>query len=215
MNEPLCHCLEQGIGQLLPQAGAELVERHLRYLELLRRWNRRFNLTAVRAPADMVVRHLLDSLAVHPYVKNNRLLDMGSGGGLPGIPLALADPERNVVLLDSNGKKTRFLRQAVLELALTNVTVLEARAEALRPTERFDTVIARAFADLPTLWRMARPCLKPQGRVLAMKGCEPSAELQRLADEDVSWRCHRLEVPGLAAERCVIVLEPPAASWIM
>lgn len=215
MNEPIGQCLEQGIAQLLPQAGAELAERLMRYLELLQRWNRRFNLTAVRTPNDMVIRHVLDSLAVHPYVKNDRLLDVGSGAGLPGIPLALAEPERTVVLLDSNGKKARFLRQVVFELALSNVTVLQARAEAFSATERFDTVIARAFADLSTLLRIARPYLKPQGRVLAMKGREPSAELQCLAGEDVSWQCHRLEVPGLAAERCLIVLEPPAASWIM
>ena len=215
MNEPFSECLEQGIAQLVPQAGVELTERLVRYLELLQRWNRRFNLTAVRAPNDMVIRHVLDSLAVHPYVKNGRLLDVGSGAGLPGIPLALAEPERTVVLLDSNGKKIRFLRQVVLELTLSNVTVLQARAEAFSPTEGFDTVIARAFADLSTLLRIARPYLKPQGRVLAMKGREPSAELQRLADEDVSWQCHRLDVPGLAAARCLVVLEPPAASWIM
>ena len=189
--------------------------RQLDYLELLQRWNRISNLTAIRAPADMVVRHLLDSLAVHPYVRGGRLLDVGSGAGLPGIPLALADPARTVVLVDSNGKKARFLRQAVLELALANVAVVHARAEEFRPSAPFDTVIARAFADLPALVRIARPLLAPAGRVLAMKGREPTAELQRLAAEGVAWRCHRLDVPGLAAERHVIILEPPAADSIM
>lgn len=214
-NGPIRQCLARGIVQLLPQAGADLVERQLRYLELLQHWNRTFNLTAVRAPLDMVIRHVLDSLTVHPYVRGERVLDVGSGAGLPGIPLALASPERSVVLLDSNGKKIRFLRQAVAELALPNVTVVQDRAERFRPARPFDTVIARAFADLPALLRIARPLLAPAGRVLAMKGREPGAELLRLAGEDVAWWCHRLEVPGLAAERCLIVLEPspPPASW--
>ncbi len=210
-------CLAQGIAQILPQVGTELIDWQLRYLELLQRWNRIFNLTAIRAPLDMVVRHVLDSLTVHPYVRGERVLDVGSGAGLPGIPLALASPERSVVLLDSNGKKIRFLRQAVVELALPNVSVVQARAERFRPARPFDTVIARAFADLPTLLRIARPLLAPAGRVLAMKGREPGAELLRLAsDEDVVWRCHRLAVPGLAAERCLVVLEPSrTANWSM
>ncbi|WP_232210446.1 16S rRNA (guanine(527)-N(7))-methyltransferase RsmG [Nitrococcus mobilis] len=213
-NRPVRQCLERGIVQILPQAGADLVERHLRYIELLQRWNRTFNLTAIRAPLDMVVRHVLDSLTVHPYVRGDRVLDVGSGAGLPGIPLALASPEHSVVLLDSNGKKIRFLRQVVFELALTNVTVVQARAERFRPALPFDTVIARAFADLPALLRIAWPLLAPAGRVLAMKGREPGAELRRLAGDEVAWRCHRLKVPNLAAERCLIVLEPPAtANW--
>jgi 16S rRNA (guanine527-N7)-methyltransferase len=214
MNGSIRQCLEQGLAQLLPQAPAGLVERQLTYLELLQRWNRTFNLTAIRAPADMVVRHLLDSLAVHPYVRGGRLLDIGSGAGLPGIPLALANPMRTVVLIDSNGKKARFLRQAALELALANVTVVQARAEDFRPATPFDAVIARAFADLSALLRIARPLLTSAGQVLAMKGREPTDELRCLSGEGVSWRCHRLAVPGLAAERHVIVFEPPAANRI-
>lgn len=215
MNGRIRQRLEAGLSQLLPQVRTDLVERQLSYLKLLARWNRTFNLTAIRAPADMVTHHLLDSLAVHPYVRGGRLLDVGSGAGLPGIPLALADPMRTVVLIDSNGKKVRFLRQAVLELALTNVTVIQARAEEFRPEAPFDAIIARAFADLPALFRIARPLLAPTGRVLAMKGREPTDELQRLAGEGASWRSHRLDVPGLAAERRVIVLKPSAANWIM
>ncbi|MDN5848758.1 MAG: 16S rRNA (guanine(527)-N(7))-methyltransferase RsmG [Nitrococcus sp.] len=211
MNGHIRQRLEQGLVQLLPQAGVDLIERQLEYLELLERWNRVFNLTAVRAGADMVARHLLDSLAVHPYVRGARLLDIGSGGGLPGIPLALANPQRMVVLLDSNGKKVRFLRQAVLELGLANVTVVQARAEEFRPAVLFDTVIARAFADLLGLLRIARPLLAVGGRVLAMKAREPTNELQRLAGEGVSWRCQRLDVPGLTAQRHVIVIEPSVA----
>lgn len=213
MSGSIRQCLEQGLSQMLPpQTQADLVERQLAYLDLLQRWNRTFNLTAIRVPADMVVRHLLDSLAVHPYVKGGRLLDVGSGAGLPGIPLALADPTRTVVLIDSNGKKARFLRQVVLELALANVTVVQARAENFRPATPFDAIIARAFADLPALWRIAQPLLAPEGQVLAMKGREPTGELQRLSGEGVSWQCHRLDVPGLAAERRVIILEPAAAN---
>lgn len=214
MNGTIRQRLEQGLAKLLPQAGADLVKRQLDYLELLQRWNRAFNLTAVRAPADMVARHLLDSLAVHPYIRGARLLDVGSGGGLPGIPLALAKPQQTVVLLDSNGKKARFLRQAVLELGLVNVTVVQARAEEFRPAMLFDTVIARAFGDLLGLLRIARPLLAAGGRVLAMKAREPALELQLLGGEGVSWRCHRLDVPGLTAERRVIVIEPPVVGVI-
>ncbi|MDN5869275.1 MAG: 16S rRNA (guanine(527)-N(7))-methyltransferase RsmG [Nitrococcus sp.] len=211
MNGDIRRRLEQGLVPLLPQAGADFIERQLHYIELLERWNRAFNLTAVRAPGDMVTCHILDSLAVHPYVRGARLLDIGSGGGLPGIPLALASPKRTVVLLDSNGKKVRFLRQVVLELELANVTVVQARAEKFRPAVHFDTVIARAFGDLLALLWIARPLLAAGGRVLAMKAREPTHELQRLAGEGVSWRCQPLDVPGLAAQRRVIVIEPCVA----
>lgn len=215
MNGSVRQRLEQGLAGLLPQARADLVERQLSYLELLQRWNRNFNLTAIRAPADMVTRHLLDSLAVYPYVENGRLLDVGSGAGLPGIPLALADPKQSVVLIDSNGKKARFLRQAVLELALTNVTVVQARAEEFRPETPFNTVIARGFGDLLELFRIARPLLAPWGQVVAMKGRQPATELQCLESGGIAYWCHRLDVPGLAAERRVIILEPPTVSRIV
>lgn len=203
--------LQQGVAQLLSPARMDLVEALLAYLKLLQRWNRIDNLTAIREPAEMVRRHLLDSLAVHPYVEGSRLLDVGSGAGLPGIPLALAEPWRTVVLLDSNAKKARFLRQVVIELALPQVTVVQARIEDYRSPERFDTIIARAFAQLPAFYHHARPLLAPAGRVLAMKGREPASELQSLAGEGVAWESHRLAVPGLDAERRVIILEPPAA----
>lgn len=174
------------------------------YLTLLGKWNRAYNLSAIRDPAEMVTLHLLDSLVVLPFVPAGRLLDVGSGAGLPGIPLALARPELAVTLLDSNGKKTRFLRQAVLELGLANVEVAECRAEAFRPAAPFDTIVSRAFAELGLFLRLTRPLLAPGGRWLAMKGRLDENELAEISTEGVKLHSHRLRVPGLAAERHLI-----------
>jgi 16S rRNA (guanine527-N7)-methyltransferase len=195
--------LQAGLATLdLPQA--ELAERLLAYLELLAKWNRAFNLTAVREPAEMLSRHLLDSLAILPWLRGGRLLDVGTGPGLPGIPLALARPELQVVLLDSNGKKTRFLRQVRLELGLDNVEVVEARVEAYAADAPFDIITSRAFAQLRDFVALTRPLLAPGGRWLAMKGRLDENELTALADEHVKLEIHRLVVPGLDAERHLI-----------
>ncbi|WP_407353178.1 16S rRNA (guanine(527)-N(7))-methyltransferase RsmG [Luteimonas sp. R10] len=179
----------------------------LAYLGLLLRWNRAYNLTAIRDPGQMVVRHLLDSLAMHPYVAAaGTLADLGTGPGLPGIPLAIAHPALQVALVESNGKKARFLREAVRALQLDNARVLESRAEAVDAPGTFDAITARALASLPGILAVGGHLLAPAGRLLAMKGAPPDAEIAALPP---GWRLealHRLVVPGLAAERHLAVV---------
>lgn len=177
-------------------------QRLIGFLTLLLRWNRTYNLTAVRDPEVAVTRHLLDSLAVLPYLTGSPVLDLGSGAGLPGIPLAIAVPSHRFVLLDGNGKKIRFVRQAALELGLSGVEAVQARMESYRPQQKFATIISRAVAELETLWRAAEPLLATPGRVLLMKGRRPEAELAALSAPNP--QCHRLSVPGLEAERHLI-----------
>ena len=195
--------LQAGLAELnIEQAG--LADRLLDYLALLVKWNRAFNLTAVRDPEQMLYRHLLDSLAILPWVQGARLLDVGSGAGLPGIPLALARPQLQVVLLDSNGKKARFLRQAKLELDLGNVEVAETRVEAYGAEPRFDSIVSRAFASLGDLVRLTEPLLAPTGRWLAMKGRLDENELAEVHKKRYQLHCHRLTVPGLDALRHLV-----------
>lgn len=199
--------LKAGIAALglgLPE-GAEA--KLLAYLALLDKWNRVYNLTAVRDPARMVSHHLLDSLAVVPYFEGASVLDVGSGGGLPGIPLAIARPELQVTLIDSIAKKTAFLLQAKAELGLANLQVVTGRVEDFRPASGFDVVTSRAFSDLKELVVLTRHLLAPGGRWLAMKGLYPNEEIAVLpADVKVSAD-HALVVPGLEASRHLIVLE--------
>ena len=176
----------------------------LAYVGLLERWNATYNLSAVRDPIEMVTRHLLDSLAIVPDVSGATLADLGSGAGLPGIPLAIVAPERAVSVMDSNGKKTRFLRAAVRELGLRNVSVVEKRVEAAEG--RFDCITARAFATLADMLGWGGRLLAADGVWLALKGRFPQDELAVLPDGFRVDRIRTLAVPGLAAERHVVVI---------
>ncbi len=183
----------------------------LRYAMLLRRWNRVYNLTAVDDPGAIVTRHLLDALAVLPWVPEGRLLDVGSGAGLPGLPLALARPELDVTLLDASGKRARFLRQAVIELGLANAHPLQARAEAHRPQRRYDAVITRAFANISDMLSACRHLVADAGVILAMKGQRPDEELAALPPDIVLRDVVPLAVPGLDAARHLVRLVPATA----
>ena len=202
--EALRPALERALQSLGLPSDAALQERLLGYLALLQRWNATYNLTAVRDPVQMVTRHLLDSLTVAPYVEGATLADLGTGPGLPGIPLAIAAPQRQVTLVDSNGKKVRFLREAVRALHLANARAVEARVEALEG--QYDCITARAFARLAEMLAWGGHLLAPQGRWLALKGRYPDDELAELPAPFRLEAVHALRVPGLDAERHLVVL---------
>ena len=192
------------LGVALPPGGEQ---RLLEFVELLQRWNQAYNLTAVRDPAEMLTKHILDSLAVLPHVRRGPVQDVGAGAGLPGIPLAIALPDTRFVLLDSNGKKTRFMVQAKAALKLHNVEVVQARAEGYRPPVPFATVLSRAFASLGEFITLAGAGCAPGGCLLAMKGANPEQELAEIPAGYRVLGVHPLQVPGLGAERCVVEIE--------
>ncbi|MEO6264963.1 MAG: 16S rRNA (guanine(527)-N(7))-methyltransferase RsmG [Luteimonas sp.] len=203
-SDALRHELDAGLAALAldPALATPL----LAYLALLDRWNRTYNLTAIRDPRAMVGKHLLDSLAMHPFVASGTLADLGSGAGFPGIPLALAQPGLRITLVESNGKKARFLREAVRTLQLGNARVAEARIEALDEPGAYDAITARALATLPLIVALGGHLLKPGGRLLAMKGARPDAEIAALPPGWQVASVHPLTVPGLAAERHLVVV---------
>jgi 16S rRNA (guanine527-N7)-methyltransferase len=203
----LSAALAEGVKQLGLTASLEVQARLLDYVRLLQKWNRVYNLTAVRDPAEMVTRHLLDSLAVLPHVQGPRILDVGSGAGLPGIPLALMAPDWQFTLLDSNSKKTRFVRQAVGELGLENAEAVHDRVESFQPAAGFDTVVSRAFATIADFVHQAGHCCAPGGVILAMKGQLPEAELAQVPEGYAVAGVYRLAVPGLQEDRHVVCLQ--------
>ncbi len=199
--EQLAAGLEAMEADLSPRSRLLLLD----YLALLFKWNRAYNLTAVRDPAVAVSRQLLDSLSILPLVAGERVLDVGSGAGLPGLPLAVARPEWRVTLLDSNAKKVRFLRQAKLQLGLDNLEVAQARAEGYRPGEPFDTITSRAFAPLARMVAVTGHLLVPGGRWLAMKGRVPEDELEELPSE-LAAEVVPLQVPGEQGQRHAVIV---------
>lgn len=180
----------------------------IEYLKHLESWSGTYNLTAVRQPEAMVVRHLLDSLAAAPYLHGDSFADVGSGAGLPGIPLALARPNKRAVLVESNGKKAAFMRHAVRTLGLGTVEVVQSRSEAYAPGSRFGTVICRAFASATQTLYLAGHLCAPGGRIVLLKGRDPADELTALPDGFLVREVTALTVPGLDAERHIAVLEP-------
>ena len=178
----------------------------MEYVTELMNWNRIYNLTSVRKPTDIIPRHILDSLSILPHLHGRRILDIGTGAGLPGIPLAIACPAREFVLLDSSSKKLRFVQQTLGILRLENVTLENARVEEFRPEVLFDTIICRAFSDLPDFYRHAARLCSPGGRLLAMKGVYPMTEIECLEDKTVLDDVISLKVPGLDAERHLAIM---------
>lgn len=185
----------------LPNDGVR-IERLLKFLDLLGKWGKAYNLTAIRDATAAVDLHLLDSLAICPHLPGGRILDVGTGAGLPGLPLAIMDEQRQFVLLDSSAKKIRFVQQVILELGLTNAEARLARIEDCSDPGGFDAVLARAFASLNDIYRLTRRLLAPGGRILAMKGRVPLEEIQALGTAEVL--VHALAIPGLAVERHLI-----------
>ena len=173
----------------------------IKYVDLLNKWNKTYNLTAVRKPEQMVTRHLLDSLSICPYLRGNHILDVGTGAGLPGIPLAIVFPERQFTLLDSNNKKTRFVVQAAAELELSNVDVVQSRVEEFELDVLFDTIISRAYSAIGDMVRQTSHLLAVDGVFLAMKGANPVAEIDGLPSGYTVKESYVIKVPGLEEER--------------
>jgi len=199
--------LEKGVAELGLALGRDGRNKLLQYLALLQKWNQVYNLTAIRGVEKMISGHLLDCLAVIPYVTGTRVLDVGTGAGFPGIPVAVARPDIRVALLDSNHKKSAFLRQAVADLQLKNAAVICERVEAWHAGEKFDCIISRAFAEIAEFIALTRHLLAPGGVFAAMKGVYPFEEIERLPPDFRLRQVHAFAVPGLEAERHLVLIE--------
>lgn len=200
--------LADGIDRLGVRAGSDVQAQLIAYLKELVAWNATYNLTAVRDPLEMVTRHLLDSLVVLDFVTGKRVVDVGSGPGLPGLVLAIARPGLDVTLVEANGKKAAFLRHVRRRFKLANVEVVQERVEAFRPDQRYDCVICRAFAAADECARLAGHLVAAGGRFLLMKGRDPAAELVNLPPDFRHVDTVALDVPGLDAQRHLAILEP-------
>jgi len=201
--------LRERAQQLGVALDADMAERLLRLLDELRLWNRAYNLTAIEEREAMVVTHLLDSLAAHVDLAGERIADVGTGAGFPGLPLAITNPQRQFTLIDATAKKVRFVAHAARTLGLDNVQAVQARAEAMHPEQPFDTILARAVAPLAGLAQLAQPLARPGTRLLAYKGRRPDAELASLP---AGWQLagvRAVQIPGLDAERCLVTLVLP------
>lgn len=205
-EEKLKNRLAEGVVELGLKVSLVDQQRLLTFLQLLVKWNRTYNLTAVRDPEEMVVLHLLDSLSIDKYLEGGDVLDVGSGAGLPGIPLAIIHPEIQFTLLDSNGKKTRFIKQAAMELGLSNVVALNVRVESCEPKKPFSTVMSRAFAELGDMVEKTRHLCVSGGRILAMKGVSPEQEVVGFSQHYEIEGVFPVSVPGLDAARHVVCL---------
>lgn len=203
----LARILEAGVGRLELDLPLETQQKLLAYLELLQKWNRVYNLTALRQPEQMVSHHLLDSLAALPHLRGGHWLDVGCGAGIPGLVLAIARPQWQFTLLDSNSKKTGFVQQAAIDLKLDNVAVVCARVESWQTGEKFDGIISRAFTNIADFTSATRHLLASQGRWVAMKGEPSQEELQQLSAGTEIERVIPLKVPELDAARCLVVLK--------
>ena len=195
--------LRQGLTSLKIESTDVQIKQWIDYLGLLRRWNKVYNLTSVDEAEAMLTTHCLDSLSVATFITGKRIADIGSGGGLPGIPLAILFPEKKFTLIDAVAKKTRFQRQVTTELKLDNVEATHARAEQFNPDRPFDQIISRAFSSLKDFVSLTQPLLAPEGKWLAMKGRIPKQELAAL-DKNFAYTVYPLTVPGLDAERHLI-----------
>jgi 16S rRNA (guanine527-N7)-methyltransferase len=198
--------LVSGIASLNLKVTDQQVDQLLNFIKLIEKWNKAYNLTAIRDRDEMARLHILDSLAIVPHIEGKRIIDIGTGAGLPGIPLAICLPEDGFTLLDSNAKKTRFVQQVVLELKLKNVEVLHSRVENYHPEQTYDAVLTRAFASLPDIVKLTAHLLSKEGVLLAMKGQSLDAEL---AEITAKKSVISVSVPGTDVERCLVRIQSP------
>ena len=202
----LAPILEAGMRAMTINYSPEQRDQLLAYLQLLMTWNRAYNLTAIRDPSDMVKLHLLDSLAMLPHLSGQRVIDVGTGAGLPGIPLAIMCPDRHFTLLDSNGKKTRFFFHSRCDLGLANLVEIQSRVELHRPAASYDAVLSRAFTSVADMVEKCSHLLSAEGVFLAMKGKFPQSELSEVGKDYKVEASHTLQVPGVEGERHLIVI---------
>ena len=198
------------LDSLLAQANIQVSEQQkdqlIELVNLFNKWNKAYNLTSVRDPQEMLVKHILDSLVVSPYLQGDRFIDVGTGPGLPGLPLAIINPDKQFVLLDSLGKRVSFIRNAVLKLKLTNVTPVLSRVEEYQPEEKFDGVLSRAFASLKDMTEWCHHLLLSDGLFYALKGIYHQEEVQNLNDIFTVEKVVSLNVPTLVGERHLVLL---------
>ncbi|MEF1216931.1 16S rRNA (guanine(527)-N(7))-methyltransferase RsmG [Photobacterium damselae] len=202
--------MKQRLAQLISQTDLQVTEQQLGqlvgYVELLNKWNKAYNLTSVRDPNEMLVKHIMDSIVVSEYLKGDHYIDVGTGPGLPGIPLAIMCPEKSFTLLDSLGKRIRFIRQVIFELKITNVTPVQSRVEEFQPEEGFDGVLSRAFASMTDMVTWCHHLPKANGNFLALKGQFSEQEVAELPDWCTVNEVNSLRVPELDGERHLVVL---------
>ncbi len=202
--------LAAGVAEMGLDVSAEKQQKLLQYLSLLQKWNKVYNLTAVREPLEMVTLHLLDSLSVLPYIKSKSLLDVGSGGGLPGVVLAICLPHLQVTTIDAVQKKAIFMRQVKGELGLENLNVLNERVENFKLAEKFEVIISRAFSEVSLFIKLTQHLIAKNGQWLAMKGSVPHHEFERAEFEGLGFKPSKiisLKVAGLKAERHLVIFE--------
>jgi 16S rRNA (guanine527-N7)-methyltransferase len=196
--------LQRGISSLSLDCNEEMLSSLLGYIELLKKWNSAYNLLGGNELASLVSRHILDSLSVAPHLEGNLIVDIGAGAGLPGIPLAILNPEKQFVLIDSNGKKTRFMFQAKIQLGLDNIAIENCRIEHYQSTQQIDMVMCRAFSTLADALTMLQPIFSDECKLLAMKGHYPEDEIARLPDGFELSKSIKLDVPGSESQRHLI-----------
>lgn len=200
--------LSQQLQEMLDKTSLQVTEdqkiKLIQLVELLNKWNKAYNLTSVRDPKQMLVKHIMDSIVVSPHLQGKRLIDVGTGPGLPGLPLAILNPDKQFFLLDSLGKRIRFIRQAVLELGLKNVTPVQSRVEEYQPEEKFDVVLSRAFASLQDMLFWCKHLPNELGHFLALKGQLPNEEITQLDKQFEFIESISLQVPMLEGERCLV-----------
>ncbi|GEA09665.1 16S rRNA (guanine(527)-N(7))-methyltransferase RsmG [Alteromonas sp. KUL49] len=204
LAQELSAILAKGIDALALSLSHTQQEQLVGYVLLMHKWNKAYNLTSVRDPKEMMVKHILDSLAIIPFVTGSRIIDVGTGPGLPGMPLAIAFPEKNFTLLDSLGKRVRFMKQCVHELKLPNVTPIQSRVEAHNPEPVYDIVLSRAFASLKDMLHWCQHLVDSEGQFLALKGQYPEDEIEEVSSHYHVSRTENLTVPNLVGERHLV-----------
>ena len=207
VHETVSAILERGVTELGLKCPQSSREQLITQLELLLKWNRSFNLTAITEPEQIVTHHILDSLSVVPWIRGGQVIDVGTGAGYPGLPLAMTLPDIHVTLLDSRGKKIRFVDTVIRTTRLTNAVTVHGRVEDFRPEVKFDTLVARAFASLADIIQLGAHLVKPGGRIVALKGEYPIAELNTArASFEYGFDCQSVQVPGINAERHIVTV---------